>query len=179
MDVRLAPLLLASDADLLAAVLALDVLPEQGAYVLPASQTLAAAAADPDRTPFAVLAGDAPTPTPVGFGVLDRGEHLAELVDEPGRAVLLRGFYVGAAHQGRGHGSAAARAVRSLAARVAPTAELVVLTVNESNAPARRAYARAGYADTGARYLGGAAGPQLVLVAGVQRPQRRAAAARR
>jgi RimJ/RimL family protein N-acetyltransferase len=170
-DVRLVPLSLASDPGLLVAVLGLDVLPEQGGFVIPASQTFAAAAADPDRTPFAVLAAD----SAVGFGVLDRRGHLAELLDEPGRGVLLRAFYVGAGHQGRGHGTAAARAVRSLAAVVAPSADLVVLTVHERNAPARAAYARAGYADTGARYTQVAGDPQLVMVAGVRRPQPRAA----
>lgn len=149
------------DSALRAAVSALRPRPDQEVFSATAEQTLPAADADPRRTPFAVLAAG----RPVGFGVLDRGGYLDELVDEPHRAVLLRAFYLDAAAQGRGLGTAAARAVPGLAARLYPDAELLVLTVNERNAAAAAAYRRAGFADTGARYLGGDAGPQHVLVA--------------
>lgn len=146
-------------------VLGLTVRPDQEEFVIPASTTLADADADPGRTPFAVLLRDpARASLPVGFGVLDRGGYLPELVDAPERAVLLRAFYVDAAHQGRGIGAAAARAARSLAATL-DGVELVVLTVNVRNAAGVAAYSRAGFADTGARYLRGDAGPQHVLVA--------------
>ena len=159
--VELQPLSAASPPALLAAVLALRTLPEQERFTIPAAETFTAAAADPDRTPFAVLAGG----VPVGYGVLDRTGYLADLLDDPSGAVLLRAFYLDAAHQGRGYGTAAARAARALAAALVPSASLLVLTVNEANPAALAAYARAGFADTGARYLGGAAGPQRVLVA--------------
>jgi RimJ/RimL family protein N-acetyltransferase len=151
------------------AVVELTVRPEQEEFALTASTTLAAADADPGRTPFAILVrGPALQPQAVGFGVLDRGGYLPELLDSPERAVLLRAFYVDVAHQGRGIGTAAARATRSLAATMAGV-ELVVLTVNVRNAAGVAAYRRAGFADTGARYLLGDAGPQHVLVAGVVR----------
>lgn len=142
------------------AVVLLRPQPEQEAFSSTAAQTLPAADADPDRTPFAVLLGD----VPVGFGVLDRAGYLADLVDDPQRAVLLRAFYLDAAWQGRGLGVAAARGVRVLAGWLHPDVDLVVLTVNERNPAAVAAYTRAGFVDTGVRYLGGDAGPQHVLV---------------
>jgi RimJ/RimL family protein N-acetyltransferase len=160
-DVRLQVLDADSEPGLVAAVLALRPLPEQEEFAGCAAHTLPAALVDPGRTAFAVVAGG----EAVGFGVLDRGGSLAELVDEPARAVLLRGFYVGAGHQGHGYGTRAARACRALATAVSSAAELVVLTVNERNPAAHRVYARAGFVDTGARYLGGDAGPQRVMVA--------------
>ena len=149
-----------------ARVLALAPAPDQEVFSSRASQTLPEADADPHRTPFAVAERD----VPVGFGVLDRVGILDELVDEPARAVLLRAFYVGADHQGRGLGTAAARAVPALAAELYDDVELVVLTVNEQNPAAVAAYLRAGFVDTSARYLGGEAGPQHVLVSSVPRP---------
>ena len=161
----LQPLSAGSDPDLLAAVLVLRPLPEQERFTVPAAETFTAAVADPDRTPFAVLAGG----VPVGFGVLDRSGYLADLVDDPASAVLLRAFYIDAGSQGRGYGRAAARSARGLAAALVPGARLLVLTVNELNTTALRAYARAGFADTGVQYLGGASGPQRVMVAALAR----------
>ncbi|SDQ04860.1 GNAT family N-acetyltransferase [Quadrisphaera sp. DSM 44207] len=169
--VRLRPLSAAEDPHLLARVLRLRPHPEQEVFSARAADTFPAAAADPDRTAFAVLAGE----EPVGFGVLDRRGWLEDLVDDPDRAVLLRAFYIAAEHQGRGYGARAARAARALAAALVPTADLVVLTVNERNPAAQRAYARAGFVDTGTRYLGGGAGPQRVMVAAAS-PLPRAAA---
>jgi len=149
------------------AVLALSVLPEQEIYCGRAATTLPHADADPARTPFVVLQTTRPAGVVVGFGVLDRVGILAQLVDEPVRAVLLRGFYVDARQQGRGLGTAAAAAVPRLAGSLFPGAELVVLTVNEDNPAAVLAYTRAGFTGTGVRYLGGGAGPQHVMVAAV------------
>jgi GNAT superfamily N-acetyltransferase len=145
------------------AVLTLRPRPEQEVFSSHAGITLPAADADPDRTPFAVLNG----PAAVGFGVLDRRGYLDEIVDDVASAVLLRAFYLDASAQGRGLGAAAAAAVPPLAARLFPEARLVVLTVNEQNPAAVTAYARAGFVDTGTRYLGGSAGPQHILVAAV------------
>jgi RimJ/RimL family protein N-acetyltransferase len=133
---------------------------EQEIFSGRAEQTLPAAEADEARTPFAILHGE----RAVGFGVLDRAGYLADLVDDPARAVLLRAFYLDASAQGRGWGRQAARQIPDLAAQVTD-AELVVLTVNERNPRAVRAYLRAGFTDTGTRYLDGSAGPQHVLVA--------------
>lgn len=141
-------------------------LPEQDEFSSAATRTLPEADADSQRTPFAVLAGD----EPVGFGVLDRAGYLADLVDAPERAVLLRAFYLAAGWQGRGLGTAAAREVRSLARQLHPQVDLVVLTVDERNAAALAAYTAAGFVDTGVRYLAGDSGPQHVLAAAVSPP---------
>lgn len=158
--VRLVPLLDGA-SDLRDAVVRLRPLPEQERFSSAAAHTLPDADADPQRTPFTVLSGD----VPIGFGVLDRDGYLADLVDAPERAVLLRAFYLDAAWQGRGLGTAAARGVRGLVRQVHADVDLVVLTVNERNPRAVAAYTRAGFVDTGVRYLGGDAGPQHVLVA--------------
>ena len=149
-----------SDEELRLALAALRPLPDQERFSSAAARTLPEALVDPARTPFAIVhAGE-----PVGFGVLDREGILDDLVDAPQRAVLLRAFYVASDRQGRGLGTAAARAVPGLARSLHPEAELVVLTVNQENPAAVAAYLRAGFRDTGARYLGDQ-GPQHVLVA--------------
>lgn len=153
------------DTALRAAVVLLAPTAEQQVFAGRAALTLPGADADPMRTPFAVLdSGRA-----IGFGVLDRRGYLDELVDTPERAVLLRAFYLDVAAQGGGRGTAAAALVPALAAQEHDDVELVVLTVNVRNPVAVRAYARAGFVDTGTRYLGGGAGPQHLLVAHVPR----------
>lgn len=152
-----------ADEALRLALVALRPAPEQEEFSASADRTLPEAITNPARTPFAVCADG----EPVGFGVLDREGYLDELVDAPERAALLRGFYVAARHQGRGIGTAAAAQVPALAAGLYDDADLVVLTVNERNPAAITAYERAGFRDTGVRYLGGDAGPQHVLVAAV------------
>lgn len=177
-----------SPCAVLTAVEELSVAPDQEDFVLVPRVTLPVALDDPDRTPFAVLAsaaGGAVDPgTVVGFGVLDRHGYLDQVLDQPERTVLLRAFCIDERHQGRGYGTGAARRARALGARVAPSADLVVLTVNTANTAAQRVYARAGYADTGVRYTG-SSGEQWVMVAtavravGLPADQPRASAGRR
>lgn len=145
-----------------AAVKRLRPRPEQEPYSSRAAVTLPAADADPHRTPFAVEHGS----RVVGFGVLDAAGHLAELVDHPEQAALLRGFYIADREQGRGYGRAAARLVRVLVREVVPAARIVVLTVHEGNVAAIRAYEAAGFVTAGA-YRGGVLGPERVMVAEV------------
>jgi len=159
--------------ELVGAARRLRTAPGQSRFSLLPEVSFALALADPARTPFAVLEdhvdGGAEV---VGAGVLDTAApasdpELADLLTaaghDPARAVLLRSFVIGAGHQGRGLGTAAARATRELAQQVAG-ADAVVLTVNERNPAGRRAYERAGFGDVG-RYLGGDAGPQRAMVA--------------
>jgi len=149
------------DDTLRAAVVRLAPTPAQEVWASRAELTLPAADTDPDRTRFAVLDGD----QAIGFGVLDRAGYLDELVDAPARAVLLRAFYLDVTAQGGGRGTAAASAVPVLAGALFDDVELVVLTVNVANPVAVAAYRRAGFTDTGTRYLGGDAGPQHLLTA--------------
>ncbi len=161
----------------------------QERFVLPPTLTLAPALEDVNRLPFAVVRARAPArgrapagrgpgsrqtsprPDVVGFGVLDRQGYLGPLLDRPERTILLRGYCIAAHAQGRGYGSAGAREVRALAGLVAPSSDLVVLSVDEANAGGRRAYARAGFVDTTARYEG-RSGSELVLAATVAPPRR-------
>lgn len=154
---------------LVAAVESLRVAPGQEDFVLLPRVTLPVALDEPDRTPFAVLAAGAGSRSSVvGFGVLDRHGYLDQVLDQPERTVLLRAFCIDAAHQGRGLGTAGARAARVLGGAVAPSADLVVLTVHGANTAGQRAYARAGFADTGARYTG-SCGQEWVMAAAVVR----------
>lgn len=124
-----------------------------------ARDTLPVADQDPFRTPFAIVHEG----TAVGFGVLDTQGYADEIADEPRPAVLLRGFYVGAAWQGRGIGGAAIRALPEAARKVRPEAGVLLLTVNVRNEGAVRAYLAGGFVDGGRLHLGGVAGPQHVL----------------
>ncbi|MBB6119239.1 GNAT family N-acetyltransferase [Nocardiopsis algeriensis] len=151
------------------AVLRHRLAPGQTRYVALPVATLPAADADPARVPFAIVLGPAGDPgrareAAAGFGILDTGPYLRELVDTPERAVLLRAYYVTPQWQGRGIGRAACAAplLDSLAAEVAPRAREAVLCVNEANSAARRVYEAAGYTATGRTVLGDE-GPQHVM----------------
>ena len=151
------------------AVLRHRLAPGQTRFVGLPVATLPAADADPGRVPFAIVVGSADDEprageAAAGFGVLDGGAGLRDLVDGPPRAVLLRAYYVTPQWQGRGIGRAACAAplLDRLAAEAAPYAAAVVLCVNTANTGARRVYEAAGYADTG-RVIYGDAGPQHVM----------------
>ncbi|MGH3097581.1 MAG: GNAT family N-acetyltransferase [Streptosporangiales bacterium] len=140
-------------------VLTLRPTPAQEVFSSYATRTLPEADADPQRTPFAVLAAG----SAVGFGVLDRGGALARVTDRSATAVLLRAFYLDASVQGRGLGRAAVAALPCLVGLVAPDATRILLTVNVANPAAIRAYLAGGFTDTGRQHPGGPAGPQHVL----------------
>lgn len=152
-------------AELRESVLRIPLLPGQHRFVKPAAHTLPRADDDPNRTPFAVVLSGAA----VGFGILDRGGSLAELTSAPRSAVLLRAFYIAPEWQGHGVGRAACAVLDPLVLADAPGATEVLLTVNEANPAAIRAYLASGFVDTGRRYLGGDAGPQLILFRPVRR----------
>lgn len=124
-----------------------------------ASATLPVADRDPFRTPYAIVHDE----RAVGFGVLDVRGYPDELAGEPRPAVVLRSFYIGARWQGRGLGGAAIRELPRVAAKLAPDAAVLLLTVNVRNTGAVRAYLAGGFVDEGRLYLGGDAGPQHVL----------------
>ena len=100
--------------------------------------------------------------TPVGFFKIDRAyaerHHFARAGD-----LGLRAFLIDEAHQGRGIGTAAVRALHAYLPTRYPATTGVVLTVNMSNPAAKACYRRGGFADTGEIWEGGQAGPQLVM----------------
>jgi RimJ/RimL family protein N-acetyltransferase len=144
--------------DLRDRLLTLAARPEQERFAGRLADTLPAAEADPDREPVAILEDG----EPVGFFVLHRGPGAAALAPEP-RDVLLRAFLVDAAAQGRGIATRALAALPDFVAARLPGVHRIVLTVNVENPVAIRTYRRAGFADSGALYHGGAAGPQHVF----------------
>ena len=154
MDVRLAPVA----PELRERLLALAPRPEQERFAGRLRDTLPAAEGDPEREPVAILEGD----EPVGFFVLHRGPAAGELAPER-RDVLLRAFLVDAAAQGRGIATRALAALPDFVSERLPGVRRIVLSVNVKNPVAIRTYARAGFADSGALYHGGAAGPQHVF----------------
>jgi RimJ/RimL family protein N-acetyltransferase len=98
----------------------------------------------------------------VGYFRIDRAypDHMGfALPDEPG----LRAFSIGAAFQGRGLATAACRLLGSVLGPLYPQSPSVALTVNCANPAAIRCYLAGGFADTGALYHGGRAGPQHIL----------------
>ncbi|MBI1219719.1 MAG: GNAT family N-acetyltransferase [Rhodobacteraceae bacterium] len=134
----------------------LTMAPGQDAFTADPALRLASLAAD--QHAWAILwAGDA-----VGFLVIDQGFAATHDFARPGEPGL-RSVLIDAARQGEGIGKAAMAGLRGLMAATYPEAESLVLTVNERNPAARAVYLNAGFADTGALWLGGRSGPQHIL----------------
>jgi ribosomal protein S18 acetylase RimI-like enzyme len=138
--------------------LALAPHPRQERWSGRAKATLPAAERHPDRRPVVALDDDG---EPVGFFVLDVGPGMPA-VHAPG-TVGVRGLFVDARHQRRGHGVALLRALPGFVRERYPGAQRIALTVNVDNPDAVRTYRRAGFRDTGRRYRGGSLGPQHIL----------------
>jgi GNAT superfamily N-acetyltransferase len=149
--------------ELRAAVLALTPRPDQAGWSGEARWTLPAAEAHSDRLPCTALLDG----TPVAFFILDTSIDVRLYEPTPG-TVGVRALYVDRSVQGQGIGTAMLRALPDLARRMFPDAQRLALTVNVTNPVAVRAYRRAGFSDTGRQYLGGALGPQHVLVLDLQ-----------
>jgi ribosomal protein S18 acetylase RimI-like enzyme len=147
------------DETLRAAVLALDVHPEQRPFVGYTRDSLADVAVCPGSEALALVHGDAV----VGYVRIDR--QASKLADHPlaEGAVALRSLIIDASRQGQGLGRAALEAIHAYVAGRHPDRERILLTVNVRNEVAVRAYQRAGYRDSGGLYHGGPAGPQYVL----------------
>lgn len=141
------------------AVLRLRPLPEQVRFSGLPVDTLPVALAEPEHEPVAVLDDG----VPVGFMVLDRNRVFAEVARAPD-TLGVRAFFVDRDHQGEGVGTAALRALPAFVAERYPDVRHLALTVNVRNPVAVRAYARAGFRDTGRLDHSGDHGPQHVLM---------------
>ncbi len=141
------------------AVLALHVYPEQLGFVLTEQEMLAAVKGDSQSEVYAVLAEGAV----VGFYRLDFAPEaiVGRRFAEP--SCGLRSYFIDAARQGQGLGTAALTAlIADLGARH-PDMRTLNLSVNARNPAARRLYLAAGFTDSGDLYFGGPNGPQHVM----------------
>jgi len=146
------------DERLRARVLALAPHPFQRPWSGAPVDTLPPAERDPAQRPVAILLDG----EPVGFLVLHGGVGAGRFV-RPHGELLIRAFFVDAAVQRRGVARRALERLPAFVHGLDPTVRRLVLTVNVENEVALRAYDRAGFRDTGARYQRPGGGPQLVL----------------
>lgn len=144
--------------ELHARVLALAPHPFQRAWSGVPADTLVPAERDPHQWPVAILLDG----EPVGFLVLHGGVSAGRFV-RPRGELLIRAFFVDAAYQRGGIGRRALALLPAFASGLEPSLSRLVLTVNDTNEVAQRAYTRAGFLDTGERYQRPGGGPQLVL----------------
>jgi Acetyltransferases, including N-acetylases of ribosomal proteins len=99
---------------------------------------------------------------PVGFFAIDR-DYADHHEFAPEGVIGLRQFMIDHAAQGKGHASAACRALKPYLQAQYPGAYACYLTVNCRNPNARKAYLKGGFFDTGALYLDGGFGPQHIM----------------
>ena len=140
-------------------VRAVEVAPEQAAFVGNIAINLAEALDDPDSEAMAILANG----RVVGFYRLDFSQPGLLGPRNRAPAVSLRSFAIDRREQGQGHGLRAMQALLRDLARRHPRCRLLVLAVNRRNDAARRLYARCGLVRSGL-VVGGRAGPQDVLL---------------
>lgn len=146
------------DERIRAEVLALAPHPFQRPWSGVPVDTLAPAERDPRQWPVAIVLDE----RPAGFLVLHGGVSAGRFV-RPRGELLVRAFFVAAPFQHRGVGGRALALLPRFARALDPSLTRLVLTVNDVNEVAQRAYTRAGFRDTGERYQRPGGGPQLVL----------------
>ena len=143
-----------------AALLDLQVLPAQRAWVGTIANALADLAHCPDSDSMVILRDDAP----VGHYRIDPHARSVAGHDFPLPTLGLRAFFIDAQWQGQGLGGAALRAMFvDLAARYCAARQLA-LGVSADNVAALHLYSRAGFADSGELYHGGRSGTQRLLL---------------
>jgi RimJ/RimL family protein N-acetyltransferase len=148
---------------LAAGVRALQVTPGQRDYVGDAAFNLEQAMADPSSEAMAILAGE----LVIGFYRLDFAPNAVAGRSFGAPSVGLRAFMLDVAQQGRGYGTRAALALCDDLQRRHPHCRLLVLMVNCRNRAAVATYRKAGFVDTGELHRGGRAGPQHLMLRGL------------
>ena len=148
---------------LVADVRALQVASGQRDYVGDAAFNLEQAMADPSSEAMAILAGE----RVIGFYRLDFAPNAVAGRSFGAPAVGLRAFMLDVAQQGRGYGARAVVALCDDLERRHPQRRLLVLMVNCRNRAAVAAYRKAGCVDTGELHRGGRAGPQHLMLRGL------------
>lgn len=98
----------------------------------------------------------------VGFFKIDTAySHQYEFC--PADAIGLRSFVIDKSQQGKGIGKQAVRALFAYLPHHYARFNWIYLTVNARNLGAKACYEKGGFAETGKQYLGGPAGPQLIM----------------
>jgi GNAT superfamily N-acetyltransferase len=149
-----------ADPALSAGICALQVTPEQAAYVGDPVFNLGNALQDPLSEAMAILADD----TVVGFYRLDFSAHAITGHPYAAGSVGLRAFLIDRRRQGGGLGAQAAMAMCADVAVRHPQCRVLLLAVHGRNRAAIATYRKAGFVDTGHWLAGGRAGPQQLMV---------------
>lgn len=150
-------------ATLAVGVRGLQLAPGQQDYVGDAAFNLSQAQADPLSEAMAIVADD----RVIGCYRLDFAPNAIVGRSLGAPSVGLRAFMLDAAQQGRGYGTRAALALCHDLQRRHPQRRLLVLMVNCRNRAAVAAYRKAGFVDTGELHRGGRAGPQHLMLRGL------------
>jgi len=145
---------------LAAAVRALQVTPEQAAYVGDVAFNVDDARRDTLSDAMAVLADG----RVIGFYRLDFAPNTIAGRDLGEPTLGLRGMVIDRTAQGRGYGARTLQACCEDARQRHRQHRLLALAVHCSNPIAIACYARAGFQDSGERLAGGAAGPQQLMI---------------
>lgn len=140
----------------------LELAPEQTDFSYPAAKVLELGESDPTRDTFAIMHTQAGVDVVVGIGVLHPNALDASAWPEGTPHVILRGFSIALAAQGKGIGTRASSLAIDAARVRYPEAEHFVLTVHERNVAGITAYLRAGLLDVG-RSVTRRTGPERVM----------------
>lgn len=104
-----------------------------------------------------------------GFLELDESEDRKKYSNNP-NALLLRGFSVNPKFQGRGIATGSIYALQEFMRSEFQSFDEVVLGVNGRNKPAKRLFEKAGFEDTGRRFMR-SSGEQIVMSMRIEKQQ--------
>lgn len=136
----------------------LQLAPEQAEFTALPSQLLPMLEGNPERLGVTILENE----VPVGLFALSVGEHRDKYLPQPDPAgVALGALSLDRRCQGRGVGSAAMRQLSDFVPRHFPSAQHVLLVVNQRNPAAKHVYEKVGFVVL--REREGLRGPQWVM----------------
>lgn len=136
----------------------LQLAPEQVEFTALPSQLLPMLEGNPERLGVTILENE----VPVGLFALSVGEHRDKYLPQPDPAgVALGALSLDRRCQGRGVGSAAMRQLSDFVPRHFPSAQHVLLVVNQRNPAAKHVYEKVGFVVL--REREGLRGPQWVM----------------
>ncbi|WP_066304986.1 GNAT family N-acetyltransferase [Bacillus sp. FJAT-29814] len=122
---------------------------EQVKFTAHPLDALLACEKDPTRFPVVIFYND----LPAGFFVLHGWEGVKEYWDNRS-AILLRGYSVNTAFQGRGIAQKSLELLPAFVNKHFPDRDEIILSVNNSNPLAQHVYKKCGFIDRGVRTMG-------------------------